>query len=324
MLNSTFRFQIIEEEFGTKTSYKLYDNESGEYVSVLPCMGGSINGMALSSGDKLVEIIDGYTSYKDAQDNLMTTFKGSNLIPFPNRIADGKYSFQDRNLQLPLNFPQEKNAIHGLLFNTEFKVIDKEDGEIGCKLIIEYTAEETEGYPYKYHQKISYSLLENHKFECKIKITNLMDHSIPVGHGWHPYFRLGESLVDNLLLKFPAEEVLDVNSRNIPTGKSKSYKEFNEFKPIQKTVLDNCFSLPTKDEQALISIMDHDGKMGYTIWQETGKYKYNFLQVYTPAHRKSIAIEPMTCAPDAFNNKNGLIILAPLESFSARWGVFKN
>jgi len=67
--------------------------------------------------------------------------------------------------------------------------------------------------------------------------------------------------------------------------------------------------------------MNKTNTAGYRICQETGKYKYNFLQVYTPPHRKSIAIEPMTCAPNAFNNEQGLIILAPFESFSASWGI---
>ena len=67
--------------------------------------------------------------------------------------------------------------------------------------------------------------------------------------------------------------------------------------------------------------LNKDMDFGFTIWQETGKYKYNFLQVYTPPHRKSIAIEPMTCAPDAFNNKDGLIVLGPFESFYAVCGI---
>jgi aldose 1-epimerase len=323
MMNSTFRFQIIEEEFGTKTSFKLYDSESGEFVSILPYLGGSINQMVLRNGKELVEIIDGYASPEDAQENLMTTFKGSNLFPFPNRIADGKYTFRGQNLQLPLNFPQEKNAIHGLIYDKELKVIDKEDGEIGCKLLFEYKADETEGYPFQYHLKVSYRFTENHGFECKVKVTNLIDQSIPVGHGWHPYFRLGNVPIKELYLSFPAKEILKVDKRNIPTGETIPYGNFNKSKLIGDTILDNCFHLTEEDGKAEITIMNSDQNMGYKIWQETGIYKYNYLQVYTPPHRRSIAIEPMTCAPDAFNNKSGLIVLSPLESFTAQWGIIK-
>lgn len=324
MSDSAFRFQIIEEQFGTKSSYKLYDSESGEFVSILPYLGGSINRLALAHENKLIEIIDGYSSPENAKNTLMTTFKGSNLFPFPNRIADGKYVYGGQQFQLPLNFPQENNAIHGLIYDEEFKLLDQEDGEIGCKLLLEYEAEEeSEGYPFRYHLKISYRLLENGGFESKIKVTNLMDRSIPVGHGWHPYFRLGNNLVNELQLEFPAEDILKVDERNIPIGESSKYNKFNKLTPIENTILDNCFKLSEENDKAEITIMNKTGTFGYKIWQETGKYKYNFLQVYTPPNRKSIAIEPMTCAPDAFNNTNGLIILAPLESFTASWGISK-
>ncbi len=323
MLNSAFRFQIVEEEFGTKTLYKLYDSEYGEFVSILPYLGGSINQMVLRKDENLVEILDGYISPQDAEKNLETSFKGSNLLPFPNRIADGKYSFHDQLFHFPINFHQENNAIHGLLFNQELKVIDQEDGEIGCMLILEYQAEESEGYPFKYHFKINYRLSEDRGFECKVKFTNLMDQSIPVGHGWHPYFRLGENAIDNLLLQFPAKDILKVDKRSIPTGELEPYNKFNQISIIGNTVLDNCFLLKDENQYAEIIIMDKSKDFGYKIWQETGKYKYNYLQVYTPPHRKSIAIEPMTCAPDAFNNQMGLVILAPQEVMSTTFGISK-
>ncbi len=323
MLNSAFRFQIIEEEFGTDSLFKLFDSETREFVSILPCLGGSINQMVLRNNDNLVEIIDGYASYNDAMDHLKTSFKGSNLLPFPNRIAGGKYNFKGQNHHLPINFPQENNAIHGLLYDKKLKVVDQEDGEIGCNLLFDYEAEETEGYPFHYHFKVTYRLSENQGFECKVDIMNLMDQSMPVGHGWHPYFRMGNIIIDDLLLQFPAEAVLTTDKRNIPTGESVTYNKFNQLTQLENTVLDNCFVLSDEDANAEIIIMNKSKDFGYKIWQETGKYKYNYLQVYTPTHRKSIAIEPMTCAPDAFNNQMGTIILAPLEMVSATYGIAK-
>lgn len=299
------------------------DSYTGEFVSVLPYLGGSINQMTLKFDDNLVEIMDEYHSEQDVKDNLNTSFKGSNLLPYPNRIADGKYSFQDQSFQFPVNFKDENNAIHGFLFNQEMKVVGHEDGEIGCMLILEHGAEETEGYPFKYHFKVTYKLSEDQGFECKVKFTNLMDQSIPVGHGWHPYFRLGEGAINDLCLKFNAKELLEVDNRSIPTGKSEPYSEFNRLSVIGDTKLDTCFLLSDEDNPAEILITDKSQKAGYAIWQETGKYKYNYLQVYTPPHRKSIAIEPMTCAPNAFNNQMGLIILAPQEAMSASFGIRK-
>jgi aldose 1-epimerase len=321
MIHSELRFKVIEEKLGDILSYKLFDKHSGEYVSILPEYGGAINGMALNFKGELIEIMNGYLSEEELKETLHSSFKGSNLFPFPNRIRDGKYTFHDQDHQLNMNFLQENNAIHGLVFNSKFKVVDKEDGQIACTLIVEYSAEPAPGYPFSYLFKVEYKLKEETGFECKIKVANTMDKSIPVGHGWHPYFKAGSETVNVLALEFPADKMVDVDERNIPTGNSKVYNEFNTLKEIGDTKLDNCFEISQNDCQANITLKNTSTGFGYTIWQETGKYKYNFLQVYTPPDRKSIAIEPMTCAPDAFNNKEGLIILAPLERFQASWGI---
>lgn len=318
---SELRFKIVEEKLGTIPSYKLLDTETGEYVSVLPSIGGAINAMALNNKGELVEIMKGYTSEESLKETLETSFRGSNLFPFPNRIRDGKYSFKDIDYQLDVNFPDESNAIHGLVYKTPFRIVDKEDGEIGCTLILEYRSEPSPGYPFQYLFKIIYKLKEFEGFECKIKVANMTDQSIPVGHGWHPYFLADSDKVDELSLQFPAESMLEVDERNIPTGVETPYKVFQELKPVADTGLDNCFQLAQEDVFAEIVVHNPAAGFGYRIWQETGKYKYNFVQIYTPPDRKSIAIEPMTCAPDAFNNEKGLIVLGPLENFQALWGI---
>jgi aldose 1-epimerase len=323
MLNQEHRFQVREEEFGTKSLMKLLDVKTGEFVSILPYLGGSVNQMVLNQDGSLIDIIDGYISNQDADENLTTSFKGSNLFPFPNRIADGKYSFNNEFHQLPLNFPNENNAIHGLVFDQEFIISEREDGSNSCMLVLTYEAVETAGYPFRYLFQVKYHFRENTRFDCEIKVKNIMSKPIPVGHGWHPYFKLGNEPINNLVLQFPAETILKVDKRNIPTGESTPYDKFNRLSLISDTRLDDCFRLSKGKDRAEILIMRGSKDFGYKIWQETGKYKYNYLQVYTPPHRKSIAIEPMTCIPNAFVNKEGLIILAPEESFSVLWGIDK-
>lgn len=321
MTHTEQRFKIVEEKIGNILSYRLQDNHTGEYVSILPEYGGAINGMAFSYEGELVEIMDGYSSEEEIKETLHSSYKGSNLFPFPNRIKDGKYRFLDQEHQLNMNYPQENNAIHGLVFDTEFKVVDAEDGEIACTLILEYNAEDPRpGYPFTYIIKLIYRLNEQGGFECVFKVSNSTDQSIPVAQGWHPYFMAGSEKIDELSLQFPAEEVLEVDKQRIPTGKTTNYKQFNKLTQIHDTQLDNCFKLLPENGCASILLKREDG-FGYKIWQETGKYKYNYLQIYTPPGRKSIAIEPMTCAPDAFNNKQGLIVLAPFERFQTSWGI---
>ena len=319
-----FRFKVLEEQFGTYSQYKLSDSKTGEYVSILPHLGGAVNEMTINKDGRSISILDGYKSIDDVKQNLESSFKGSNLFPYPNRIADAKYSFEGNDYTLPMNFPHENNAIHGLVYKRHFDVIEHENGDIGCKFFIKYMIEEgTEGYPFKCMLEISYKLHIDKGFECTTKIMNMDDRHIPFGHGWHPYFLLGDSTIDDLWLQFPAEHKLEVDQRGIPTGSSEKYSKFNKLNQIKDTALDSCFLLENTDQPAEIILLDKTLGTGYTIWQQRGINKYNYLQIYTPPARKSIAIEPMTCAPNVFNNGKGLISLSPLEQVSISWGIRK-
>jgi aldose 1-epimerase len=322
MNNPKHRFQIIEEKFGAYSSIKLTDTQTGEYAIILPYLGGTINNLALNHNGALIQILDGYTSDTDANANLNSSFKGSNLFPFPNRIKGGKYEFNGKSYQLYINFPDENNAIHGLVFDHEFSVVHFESGDQLCLLTLKYIPEKKpEGYPFNYSLEIIYRWSAKTKFNCTSKVTNLSSTEIPVGIGWHPYFKGGTEKVDELMLQFPAKEVLEVDQKMIPTGKSQAYATFNQLKQIAGTRLDHCFVLKTENSPVEIIIRNPKSGFGYKIWMETGKNKYNYLQIYTPLSRKSIAIEPMTCIPDAFNNKTGLNVLGAGKSTSVSWGI---
>jgi aldose 1-epimerase len=316
------RFYITGEDFGSYSLYKLHDDKTREYVSIIPALGGSINNLALRLNGKLVDVIDGYNSEADIKKNLKTSFKGSNLYPFPNRIEGGKYNFKEQNYQLECNFPQENNAIHGLVYNQPFEVIAKEDGNIGCTLILRHlNTKEKPGFPFQNMIETDYKWTEENQFECTTKITNLSDSSMPVGHGWHPYFMAGNVVVDNIHIQFPSQELFEVNDKGIPTGKRIAYKEFNALTQVKNTNFDSCYLLENNTGRADIIVENKRDNFKYNIWQETGIHKYNYLQVYTPPSRKSIAFEPMTCSPNAFNNGNGLIVLGPQERIGISWGV---
>lgn len=324
MLNSC-RFYISKEDFGEHSIYKLQDQKTGEYVCILPHLGGSVNNLMLQLNNKLVDVIDGYKSEEDSNENLFSSFKGSNLYPFPNRIEGGRYRFKEQDFQFECNFPDENNAIHGLMFNQPFDVIAKEDGDIGCTLILRYIVKEhLEVYPYKNMIEVDYRWSEDNQFECITKITNLSDDSMPVGHGWHPYFCVDDLPIDDLDIQFPSREIMIVTDKGIPTGETKDYKDFNSLNRLGETKFDDCFILESDNNEADIIIKSKKNNISYTIWQQTGIHKYNYLQVYTPPSRKSIAFEPMTCSPNAFNNGNGLIILGPQERISLKWGVKSN
>lgn len=322
MQSTTKRFKIRKEKFGSHELYNLSDHTTGEYASILPFMGGSINAMALKCGDGLVEIINGYESVEDVLINLHKSFKGSSLFPFPNRIADGIYHFAGKKHCLPINFPHENNAIHGLVYDRQFEVVEQRSGNQCCALTLRYLPpDQTEGYPFKYKLEQRYQWVENRGLECTTIIENLSNCDMPLGHGWHPYFMGGAKHIDDLALQLPAAKILEVDQRNIPTGNSKSYDKFKQMQQIGSTELDNCFRLECADQYADIIISNAKRKFSFKIRQEMGKDKYNYLQIYTPPERTSIAIEPMTCAPNVFNNKNGLITLSHGNTLSLSWSI---
>ncbi len=318
----TPRFNIRKEKFGPHILFKLLDTSSGEYAAIFPFLGGSLNSLVLKSNIGLIDVVDGYVSIEDIEKNLGSSFKGCSLFPFPNRIKDGAYHFAEKLHHLPINFPDEHNAIHGLVYDKKFTFTKKQCGDNECSLTIQYISpEKLQGYPFRFVMDQEYQLCRNQGFKCTTKITNISDAPIPLGHGWHPYFKAGTDFIDALSLEFPATSLLDVDHKNIPTGKTSEFHRFSQLKKIGNSHFDSCFTLDTSKVKATVILANRQKNFQLKIWQETGKNRYNFLQIYTPPCRTSIAIEPMTCAPDVFNNGNGIIVLQPSDSHSLSWGV---
>lgn len=317
------RFKVIEEKFGNQILIKLVDSETNEYVSILPENGGMLNSMELSFNNNLISVLDDYKTEYELTDTLENSFKGSNLFPFPNRINNGKYSFNEKEYQLFINFPHEDNAIHGLIFNSAFEITDKKESDSGAILVLNYSPkEERQGYPFKYKLSIEYSFGFQNGLKISTTVENIDKIKIPIGHGWHPYFKL-KSAVDELLFEFPSKTSYEVNEKMIPTGSSKNYTNYNKLTKISSDSFDTCFALDKNNKIARINLIDSKLNGGISVWQETGENKYNYLQIYTPEHRKTIAIEPMTCIADAFNNKQGLITLKPGETIQLDCGITK-
>lgn len=316
------RFQIYRHPFGTHLRYELIDTATGESVSILPFQGGTITSLRVQSGTDLIETIDGYVSFEDVQKSLESSFKGSNLFPFPNRVAGGSYMFRGEKYQLPVNFPHENNAIHGLVYNKPFTVTQPSEGGTRCSIVLSFDSDcQEEGYPFSFNLSHEYSFDLHEGFCCTTRIRNNSDRDMPAGHGWHPYFTAGAETIDQLMLSFPAREMLEVDTANIPTGPTVAYNDFASPVPVAGKNLDSCFLLEDASKRANILLVNTKLNLKLRLWQEMGQGKYNYLQVYTPPHRNSIAIEPMTCAPDALNNGNGLLTIAPNKTATVSWGI---
>ena len=316
-------YKLTRESLGSLTVLKLSNTQTGEYLSVLPSIGGMLLNLELILNGKPQSLLDTYSSEQELNETFASTYKGSLLFPFPNRIGDGKYTFDTIQCQLPINFPNEHNAIHGLVYDKTFTLSNSNFTEEFGEIELSYKSDGSlPGYPFSFEIVNRFRIDNRGQVHITSMVKNNGSRSIPAGIGWHPYFRLNGS-VDKLQLSFPSDKYYKVDDKMLPTGETETYKEFNELKAVGNVQLDTCFSLDSDSNSAEISLVDDKTNTGITIWQQTGENKYNFLQIYTPPHRNSIAIEPMSCLPNAFKDKKDFQILNAGDSWQLSWGIKK-
>ena len=297
----------------------LFNDDSGESVTIYPEFGANVSQLTLKHNGKLIEILDGNSSRKEFCDK--NIFKGAKLFPFTNRIPNGKFKFHEMEYHFPLNYPEENNACHGFIFNKNFELNEYgiEKDRVWMQLKYIYSGKES-WYPFPFHFNIRYSL-EKSGFICENTVINSGGHVMPIADGWHPFITLNSKL-DNLKLKFQAHLIYETDERLIPSGDTKPYEKFGELEPIGKTEFDSSFLLQDSGKEVHEVVMHDPAKdLLVKLWQETGKNKYNYLHLYTPPHRNSIAVEPMTGIANAFNNEIGLIRLQTHEQFNAKYGI---
>ncbi|MBU1101258.1 MAG: aldose 1-epimerase [Bacteroidetes bacterium] len=294
------------------------NSQTDEYLSIVPRYGGNINDMVLQKNGKLYPIIAGYKTVDEFEKH--EYYRNSKLLPFTNRLKNGNYSFEGKNYQLPINEEDLNNTLHGFFYKREFEIAEREVCEEYGKLILKtlYNSE-LEGYPFKFSAELSYEFSSENGLILTTKIVNKCEELIPIGDGWHPYFTFGGK-VDDLFLKVPKGVVNLLDSQNIPTGNQMPCERFIKSEKIEDYLLDTGLSLET-DNDALTEIYNPEENVTIILWQKTGHRLYNYLQVFIPPDRMSIAVEPMTCNANALNNKDGLIILSPGEKITTVCGI---
>lgn len=292
---------------------------SGESAEIIPSLGGNVNRLLLEKEGKLFSILKIKDKHADFEGH--NIFNGAKLFPFPNRINQGKYVFEDIEYQLNKNYHEENNACHGFIYDKKFEVLmqDVDEKHAEIKLGYEYNGE-SQGYPFRFKIELTYRLENKSGFICTTKVINKDAKSLPLGDGWHPFIQINKCVKD-LKLKFHSEKIFKVNDNLIPTGETEFYDEFFNGKKIKDATFDDCFMLKKNGNKHFSEIYSESENIKVLLWQETGVNKYNYLQLYIPPERDCIAIEPMTCAPNCFNHKEGLIILNSGEVFEASFGI---
>jgi aldose 1-epimerase len=303
-----FSVQVNEEDLFPviRLRDKTNDTEAEIYS-----FGAILNSFTVEGKKRRINVIDGFISPANARETITKTFKSSKLSPFVCRLKKGEYIFNGEMYKIE-KFYLDSEAIHGLLFDATFTVEDYGTGDSSAfvRLLYKYSKKE-EGYPFAYAVDVVYTLKANNTLSIQTLVINNSEEDMPLNDGWHPYFQLGET-VNNLHVQFNSNAMVEFNSDLLPTGKFTPYSKFERMELFGETRLDNCFVLKNSLQPACIL---RDEKAGIQLSIKTDE-SYPYLQVFTPGHRKSIAIENLSSAPDSFNNGIGLIIVKPGEQYS--------
>jgi aldose 1-epimerase len=284
--------------------------ESDDQEASVTEVGGGLRTYTIAG----VDILDGY-----GVDEMAAAGRGQNLIPWPNRIEDGRYSFAGADLQLALTEPARHNAIHGLVrwANWTATALDAD------RVVMELVLHPQPGYPFTLGLAVEYRLGPG-GLSVATTATNLGDRPCPYGAGAHPYLTVGTEWVDDVVLLVPASTYLVNDERGIPREQRLTVRSpfrFDEPKPIGELVMDVAFTGLTDNE---VLIAAPDGQRRVRLWWDDA---YRWVMVFTgdtldPARRRrSVAVEPMTCAPNAFVTGDGLRVLKPGESWTTVWGI---
>jgi aldose 1-epimerase len=263
-------------------------------------------------------VLDSY-----GEDEMCRSGRGQMLIPWPNRIAGGAYVFDDTPYQLPLTEAAAGNAIHGLVRWRQWPAREHEAN----RLVMEHVLNPQPGYPFTLELTITY-VLSSDGLSVQTLARNASDKACPFGAGAHPYLTLGTTPIDGLVLRVPAATVLASDERGIPVGSGPvtgTKYDFRDSREIAETVLDHCFTDLERDADGIAraTVSDRSQGRGVELWVDGS---HTHLMVFTgdplpDVNRRAIAIEPMTCAPNAFRTGDRLTRLEPGESVSFMWGL---
>ncbi len=309
-------FSIQTDAFAGYTRYLLKNEETGEFVAILPEYGALIQELVLANRDHIYPIIDGVAE-NELPGNMW--YKSALLFPFPGRIKDGQYAFEGKEYHLPINETGRNSALHGLIADKPFQVLEADSSTDYARLKLHYEYNgQHEGYPFPFDFTVTYTLAE--RFQMEVAAQNTGNTNLPMGFGWHSYFKTG-TVVDKLRLVLSSQKYHELDAFVVPTGIIKELDGFTSYSFLQGGNLignyefDHGFTVD--DSQAVVETLIHDSEQNVTICLlQPRSDGFDYTQVFAPSHRNSIAVEPQTCMANVFNNGLGLKILAPGDRWS--------
>ncbi len=288
----------------------------GDQQAVIVEVGGGLR--SYRAGGR--ELVDGYGA-----DQMSASGRGQVLMPWPNRLQDGTYEFDGRRHQLPLNEPERRNAIHGLVRWATWNAAVQEPH----RAVMQYVLHPQPGYPFTLGLSIEYALSAG-GLQVRTTATNLGADACPFGAGAHPYLTLGTPVIDHLTLHVPARTVLRADERGLPIGRegvAGTAYDFRQPRRIGSIKLDHAFTDLERDPDGIARVELRDANRGAQVrlWADRS---YPYLMLFTgdaiadvDRRRHGLAVEPMSCPPNAFRTGDAVVRLEPGAAFTGTWGI---
>jgi aldose 1-epimerase len=305
-------------------SGRQYEIRFGGYLAVVASVGASLRVLQHEGRDLVVPF---------EADELRPAYRGATLAPWPNRVVDGRYVFGGVEHQLPLSEPARAHALHGLMAWSGYEAVKRGADRVTLEAVIE----PQDGYPWRVAVETTYALGSDGLTQT-VLATNESGSLAPFGTGPHPYLVAGPGVVDDWTLLLRAESVLLVTpDRLAPVGIASvetdpARFDFRSPKSLARVDLDHAFTGLARDssQQAEVRLTALDGAGVRMTWGEACPW----VQIHTAdqpggqsdaRHRIGLAVEPMTCSPDAFNGlpgvDSGLVVIEPGASAAASWRI---
>lgn len=248
---------------------------------------------------------------------------GATLAPWPNRVEGARWSLHGVRQELEVTEPEFGHANHGLLLDTDYDVVS----ELKHEVELCATVSDRPGYPFTLEVRVRYSV-EVSGVRVRHSVRNLSNQRAPFALGAHPYLRVGEEPVENLILEIGAARTLELDDSYIPRGEfdvTGSAWDLRNGRPVSSTITHAAYAGLALEQGLVVHRLRSREGNSVELWADPD---FAWVQVYIvnefesdKGTRTAIAVEPMTAPPNALRTGEGLRWLDPGGRWDAEWGI---
>ncbi|OYN90059.1 aldose epimerase [Parenemella sanctibonifatiensis] len=286
-----------------------YAISHGDHAAVVTEQGATLRAYAVAGRP----IINGF-----GEDQVPQAYQGMQLMPWPNRIRDGRWQHDGATQQLAISEPDRATALHGLVNWPDWTLLEHTADTVSQRHVLR----PQQGWPGTLVLSVRHRV-NDEGLRIEVSAENIGSVTVPFGYAAHPYFAVGDTSLDHSSLSLPADQYLVVDAERllpIELAPVTGEVDLRAGEPLGARTLDTAYTgLATHDGVWTARLDTPQGRT--EIWAGAG---FDWSQVYTSEDRQWLAVEPMTCGPDGFNGGQaaaGLITLEPGAHWQGSWGI---